>query len=119
MREAAEAHTAEMPELFLSVVLCIWGQNYSLLKELYHCKNFEKVCERFSSVLAEMDQKWMTPAERSTKNSHPNLATYLWGYAEEAATFKMHGGSLFSDAILERYFHIQLEAESSANDVYI
>lgn len=44
-----------MPELFLSVALNVSGQNSSLLKELYQCTNFEKDCERFSYVLAEMD----------------------------------------------------------------
>lgn len=47
MRETVRGESAEMPELFLSLALHISGQKYSLLKERYHCTNFEKVCERF------------------------------------------------------------------------
>lgn len=100
-----------MPELFLSVALNVSGQNSSLLKELYQRTNFEKDCERFSCVLAEMDKKWMTSTDQSTKNSLPNLAIYLWGHAEEAATFKMHCGGCFPCLNLQGYFYIQLGAE--------
>lgn len=58
-----------------------------------------------------MDQKWMTSTEQSNKNSLPNLVIYLWGLAEEAATFKMHCGPCFPCSILQGYFCIQLEAE--------
>lgn len=53
----------------------------------------------------------MTSTEQSNKNSFPNLVIYLWGLAEEAATFKMHCGPCFPCSILQGYFCIQLEAE--------
>lgn len=109
MWETVEAKAAEMPELFLSAALSVSGQNYSLLKELYWCTNFEKVRGRFSYVLVEMDQKWMASTDWSTTNSLPNLAIYLWG-TEEAATFKMHFGPYFC-SMLQGFFYIQLEAE--------
>lgn len=108
-----------MSKLFLIVTLNVSGQNSPLLKELSQCTNFEKVCERFSYVLAEMDQKWMSSTDRSTKNSLPNLAIYLWGYAEEAATFKIHCEPCFPCSILQGYFYIQLEAELCENDMYV
>lgn len=95
----------------MSVALNVSGQNSALLQELYQRAHFEKVCERFTYVLAEMDQKWMTSTEQSNKNSLPNLVIYLWGLAEEAATFKMHCGPCFPCSILQGYFCIQLEAE--------
>lgn len=95
MWETVEAEATEMPELLLIVATNVSGQNSSLLKELSQRTNFEKVCERFSYVVAEMDQKLMSSTDWSTKDSLPNLAIYLWGNAEEAATFKMHCGPCF------------------------
>lgn len=50
-------------------------------------------------------------ADQSTKNPLPNLAIYLWGHAEEVATFRTHCGPCFLCSILQGYFCIQLEAE--------
>lgn len=52
-----------MPELLLIVAPNVSGQNSSLLKELSQRTNFEKVCERFSYVVAEMDQKLMSSTD--------------------------------------------------------
>lgn len=104
-----------MPRL-LKCQSCFWVPLSAFQVKTILCwRNFigvqtlKKVRGRFSYVLVEMDQKWMTSTDWSTKNSLPNLAIYLWG-TEEAATFKMHFGPYFC-SMLQGFFYLQLEAE--------
>lgn len=104
-----------MPRL-LKCQSCFWVPlSACQVKTILCWRNFigvqtlKKVRGRFSYVLVEMDQKWMTSTDWSTQNSLPNLAIYLWG-TEEAATFKMHFGPYFW-SMLQGFFYLQLEAE--------